>query len=249
MTRAAEKTFAGVLASNAQRASDELAFTFLSEKGDVAVTNGELYEKAQGIARRLRETLPLGARTMILFPPGIDYVASVFGCFAAGVIGVSAVPPHPARLHRTLPRLLAIAEDAEVEAVLTTQAIKESAQPLLSGGGDTPLAKAEWIASDDDAVMALTGSSDTLVDFTNEVAFLQYTSGSTATPRGVMLTQANLIENAASITKHFGMHDESVGFIWLPPYHDMGLIGGILQPVYIGAHCALMNPLTVIKRP
>lgn len=246
---AAYKTFASVLAANAERDADGLAFTFLSDKGDTVVTNLELYERAQAIARRLRETLPLGARTMILFPPGIDYVASVFGCFAAGVIGVSAVPPHPARLHRTLPRLLAIAEDADVEAVLTTEAIKETAQPLLAGGGDTPLAKADWIAADDEAVAALRTGSDAYIDEMSEVAFLQYTSGSTATPRGVMLTQTNLLENTASITRHFGMGPESIGFIWLPPYHDMGLIGGILQPVYCGVHCALMNPLAVIKRP
>lgn len=243
------KTFASVLAANAERNADGLAFTFLSDKGDTVVTNLELYERAQAIARRLRETLPVGARTMILFPPGIDYVASVFGCFAAGVIGVSAVPPHPARLHRTLPRLLAIAEDAEVEAVLTTEAIKETAQPMLAGGGDTPLAKADWIAADDAAVEALRASGGAYVDEVNEVAFLQYTSGSTATPRGVMLTQTNLLENSASITGHFGMGPDSIGFIWLPPYHDMGLIGGILQPVYMGVHCALMNPLAVIKRP
>lgn len=246
---AAYKTFASVLAANAERNADGLAFTFISDKGDTVVTNLELYERAQAIARRLRETLPVGARTMILFPPGIDYVASVFGCFAAGVIGVSAVPPHPARLHRTLPRLLAIAEDADVEAVLTTEAIKETAQPMLAGGGDTPLAKAEWIAADDAAVDALRAGSDAYVDEVSEVAFLQYTSGSTATPRGVMLTQTNLLENSASITRHFGMHKDSVGFIWLPPYHDMGLIGGILQPVFLGVHCALMNPLAVIKRP
>ena len=142
-----------------------------------------------------------------------------------------AYPPDPSRLERSLPRLEAIIRDAEPKVVLTLDVLTE----LLGGdvlATDT-LPAGSWFAP---------GAPD-------DVALLQYTSGSTAAPRGVMLTHANLLHNSDFIRRAFGNTERSCGVIWLPPYHDMGLIGGILQPVFVGFPCHLMSPFTMLQRP
>lgn len=244
-TRAKARTFGDILAGRAESTPDQLAFTFVHEgEDDEEVTYLEVHGRAQAVAAGLLDAVKPGSRALLLFAPGLDYVAAVFGCFQAGVVGVSASPPQPKRLNRTLPRLLAIAEDAQVDAVLTTAALREAAQPLFTD--DQPLARARWIAVDDAAADSEPG---VVPRGEADLAFMQYTSGSTSDPRGVMLSHGNLLSNSDVIARGFGHSRESRGFIWLPPYHDMGLIGGVLQPVYIGFPCALMSPIAVIKRP
>lgn len=242
-----EASFGAILAHRAEMEPDETVFTFLSDDGQQVedVTYRELHMRAQTIAGALLESHQPGSHTLLLFPPGLDYVASVFGCFQAGIVGVSAPPPQPKRLHRTLPRLTAIAADAEVESVLTSGFIRDAAQGFFEDGA---LKEAEWVAVDS---MPEPGSEVVADVALDALAFLQYTSGSTREPRGVMLSHRNLLTNSEIITEAFGHRPggESKGMIWLPPYHDMGLIGGILQPVHVGAPCVLMSPLAVIKRP
>jgi acyl-CoA synthetase (AMP-forming)/AMP-acid ligase II len=241
--------FAEQLAARAQASPDATAFIYLldGEGKEETITYARLHARASAIASQLAEHLSPGARTMILCPPGLDYVAALFGCFYAAVIGVSASPPHPKRLHRTLPRLLAIAADADVEAVLTTAAIRDGAQGLL--GGDHALSRSHWLTcEEEDGGEAPADWMPQPAD-PSDVAFLQYTSGSTGNPRGVMLTHGNLLSNSNFIARTFGHSPASRGFIWLPPYHDMGLIGGILQPVHVGFPCVLTSPITIIKQP
>jgi acyl-CoA synthetase (AMP-forming)/AMP-acid ligase II len=244
-------TFAEILTARADALPDKTAFVFLQEREreEQRLSFGSLRDRAQGVAARLHESLEPGSRALLLYAPGLDYVTAVFACFYAGVVGVSAYPPHPQRLARTLPRLYAIAADADVDAVLTTGALRDVARALLPE--DTPLSRAAWFATDD--VEAVDAAGDAVTQERSaeptELAFLQYTSGSTADPRGVMLSHRNLLENSDVIRRAFGLGEQSVGVLWLPPYHDMGLIGGILQPVYVGSTCVLMSPGTVIKRP
>lgn len=239
-------SFGEILAERARQAPDDVAFAFLrdGEADEETVTYRELNERALSIAGQLRQRVPAGSRVLLLFPPGIEYVAAVFGCFAARVVGVSATPPHPRRLERTLGRLLGIAADADVGAVLASGAIMDAAAALLTG--DQPLGRVPWIRATDQGGGALVEPEPARPD---GVAFLQYTSGSTSDPRGVMLTHANLLDNSSFIARAFGHSASSQGFIWLPPYHDMGLIGGILQPVYVGFPCVLTSPVAIIKRP
>jgi acyl-CoA synthetase (AMP-forming)/AMP-acid ligase II len=242
-----EASFGAVLAHRAEMEPDETVFTFLSDNGQDAeeVTYLQLHMRAQAIASALLESRKPGGHTLLLFPPGLDYVASVFGCFQAGVVGVSAPPPQPKRLHRTLPRLTAIAADAEVESVLTSAFIRDAAQQFFQNDA---LSRAEWIAID---ALPEAAKECVVEPDLNALAFLQYTSGSTREPRGVMLSHRNLLTNSEIITRAFGHRPatEDKGVIWLPPYHDMGLIGGVLQPVHVGGPCVLMSPLAVIKRP
>jgi acyl-CoA synthetase (AMP-forming)/AMP-acid ligase II len=240
------ESFGAALARRAEEMPSEAVFTFLDHDngGDETLSFSKLHRAAQDVAALLLEKIPGGGRALLLFPPGLDYVRAFYGCFQAGIVGVSAPPPQPKRLHRTLPRLISIAADAEIQAVLTTEFIRDAAKSFFEDG---PLAEVEWIATD---IAPDGGQVDVARPALADTAFLQYTSGSTRAPRGVMLSHENLLSNSDLITAAFEhVSGRNYGLIWLPPYHDMGLIGGLLQPVHAGGECILMSPLSVIKRP
>ncbi len=243
---------------------DQCAYTFLldGETDRVSLTYEELDRQARAIGALLQSLGAEGKRALLLYPPGLEYIAGFFGCLYGGSVAVPAYPPDPARLNRTLPRLQAIVADAQATLVLTTAPILSMAALLFNQAPD--LKALHWLATDDvfgdppaddskssphhpgqalaDEWQGPSGSGDTL-------AFLQYTSGSTAAPRGVMLTHANLLHNSALISNCFGHTPDSRGVIWLPPYHDMGLIGGIIQPLYGGFPVMLMSPIDFLKMP
>jgi acyl-CoA synthetase (AMP-forming)/AMP-acid ligase II len=239
-------TLGQILATRAQDSANALAFRF-SRDGIHAVEDlsfGELHARAQGIAGHLLDDVPVGSHALLLFEPGLDFVSALFACLQAGVVAVSAMATQPGRLHRVLPRLERISRDAEVSAVLTTSATMQTDRPLLESG--SRLAAADWIAVD--RVAARDGPG-VLAQNTEQLAFLQYTSGSTADPRGVMLSHANFLANSAVIAAGLRLSSESRGLCWLPASHDMGLITGILQPVILGFPTVLMPPLAVLKDP
>ncbi len=242
------RTFAEPLATQLEAMPEALAFTYLEdgEEDERSITFAELHERALGLAHDLRVWASPDDRALMLLPPGLDYITAIFGCFYAGVVGVSAPPPQPRRLEATLARLLAIADNAGVSTVITTAPFADAARAAIPA--DHPVSDARWLTADtsppstDTSIIARADPGD--------VAFLQYTSGSTAAPRGVRLTHANLLENSRFIYEGFG-HDPSLsrGFNWIPPFHDMGLIGAILQPVYGGGPSVLASPLAIVKRP
>jgi acyl-CoA synthetase (AMP-forming)/AMP-acid ligase II len=183
-----------------------------------------------------------GERVLLLYPSGLEYIAAFFGCLYAGAIAVTAYPPH---LHRSLDRVEAIVADAQAAVALTTSAfLAKTAQWFV----DAPdLATLCWLATD-----ALATIEDTWQEphiDSNSLAFFQYTSGSTGTPKGVMLSHANLLHNVSMLqsTGQHTEHDVVVG--WLPLYHDMGLIGTILHPMYVGCPSILMAPIAFLQRP
>jgi amino acid adenylation domain-containing protein len=219
-------------------------YTFLfSEENKEVCTYAELDRRARAVATRLERAGAVGERVLLLYPPGLAYIAAFFGCLYAGVV---AVPAYPPRRNRPAPRLAAIAQSAQAKFVLTDgDTLAESERLLVH----TPsLAALTWLdtenLSDEEAEAwippALTAES---------IAFLQYTSGSTSTPKGVILSHGNLLHNSKLIQGAFGTTTESRGVIWLPPYHDMGLIGGILQPLYTGFPVVLMPPIAFLQQP
>nr|WP_052313046.1 non-ribosomal peptide synthetase [Corallococcus coralloides] len=222
-------------------------YTFLGETGELEAswTHAELDLYARRIAGALAGVEP-GARAVLLYPPGLDYIAGFFGCLYAGLVAVPAYPPDPSRLERTLPRLRAIIEDSRATVVLTTSFILSMKEFLTDQAPE--LNGLHWAATDalepgaEDGWRPPVARPDTL-------AFLQYTSGSTGMPKGVMLTHGNLLHNLDAIHRSFRASADSVGVIWLPPYHDMGLIGGILEPLNGGFPVTLMSPLTFLRRP
>ncbi|WP_434300845.1 amino acid adenylation domain-containing protein [Corallococcus exiguus] len=240
-------TLVELLLGRAETKPDERLYTFLEEDGpDAELTYRGLDARARRIAVALQESTPAGERAVLLYPPGLEYVAGFFGCLYAGVVAVPAYPPDPMRLERTLPRLRAIIQDAQATVVLTTSFVLSMKEALFEFAPD--LAALRWVATDELPEGGEAGWRGTQAD-PESLAFLQYTSGSTGTPRGVMLSHGNLLHNLRLISGAFQVRADSAGVIWLPPYHDMGLIGGILQPLYAGFACTLMSPMTFLKNP
>ncbi|WP_404791146.1 condensation domain-containing protein [Altericista sp. CCNU0014] len=221
------------------------AYTYLD--GDLIVnswTYQQLNCRSCAIAAHLQSLHLVGERALLLYPPGLEFIAAFLGCLYAGVI---AVPAYPPRNQRNTPRILAIAQDADAAIALTTSTVFPQIQPLLSSkSSDRDL---RWLVTDDlDLLPGETWQTLAEID-SNSIAMLQYTSGSTGTPKGVMLSHRNLMHNAA-VTYQVMAHSAESRFIsWLPMYHDMGLIGGILQPLYGGFPCTLMAPATFLQSP
>ncbi len=202
-----------------------------------------LDERARAIGAWLQEAGAAGERVLLLYPPGLEFITAFFGCLYAGAV---AVPAYPPRANRTLLRLQAIASDAEAKVALTNAATLAKVDALLD---QAPQLKGMlWLATEDaPAGLAETWrrpdvNSDTL-------AFLQYTSGSTALPKGVMVSHGNLMHNERLIQQACEHTEQSTFVGWLPLYHDMGLIGNVFQPIYLGAACVLMSPVAFLQRP
>jgi amino acid adenylation domain-containing protein len=241
MSRETTTSFARLLWDRAQWTPDRIGYTFLSEpKG--ALSYGALHERAAAIAARLLAVAAPGDRAVLLIPPGPDYVAGFFGCLYAGIIAVPAYPPLD---ERQVPRLLSVIDNARPALVLTDAMLAAPTRELLPRREVS--AGLRVLALDDaDGPPPLRVPPDTGRD---DVAFLQYTSGSAGEPKGVVVSHGNLLDNSEAIRVLFGHDEHSQGVIWLPPYHDMGLIGGILQPLYAGFPVALMSPLDFLARP
>jgi acyl-CoA synthetase (AMP-forming)/AMP-acid ligase II len=242
------RTLVDVLRYRAARQPGSRLFSFLAhgEAADGHLTYGGLDQRARAIGAELQRMGMAGQRVLLLYQPSLDYVAAFMGCLYGGVVAVPSYPPDPFRMERTFPRFHAIVTDSGASGVLTTGAILDLAGELLDEHPDFQgLARLATDTIPDHAAEAWRPPG---VD-ASTVAFLQYTSGSTAQPKGVILTHRNLMANLALIYESFAVRPGSSGMIWLPPYHDMGLIGGILQPIYGGLTVALMSPLDFLQRP
>jgi acyl transferase domain-containing protein/acyl-CoA synthetase (AMP-forming)/AMP-acid ligase II/acyl carrier protein len=220
-------------------------YTFLEdgETAEISLSNQALDQQARAIGATLQALNTSDSRIVLLFPPGLDYIAAFFGCVYAGAIAVPAYPPRP---NRSLERLQAIVKDAQPSVVLTTDAILNTLKRQTTRLPE--LNYLTWIATDT-VDPQISNQWQELSLIPNTLAFLQYTSGSTASPKGVMITHAHALCNLALICDRFEHTSESRGIIWLPPYHDMGLIGGILQPLYVGMAVTLLSPVMFLQKP
>jgi 8-amino-7-oxononanoate synthase len=239
--------FVDLLRFRADHQGDDRAFIYLvdGESEERHITYAELDRQARAIGAWLQAMgLGMGGeRALLLYPAGIDFIAAYFGCLYGGVV---AVPAYPPRRNRRMTRIESIADDCEAKVVLCTANVLDHAQSVLD---ETPmLAGLHWAATDrlesntEDRWRRPQIHDDML-------AFLQYTSGSTGTPKGVMLTHKNLMHNSAQICYAYEHTRSGTGVFWLPSYHDMGLIGGILQPLFIGRPNTLMSPMSFLQKP
>jgi acyl-CoA synthetase (AMP-forming)/AMP-acid ligase II len=247
-------SFVDVLRARCEEEPERIAFLFEDEGEPERLSYGELDERACRVAGALQACGARGERVLLLYPPGLDYVAGLFGCLYAGAVAVPAYPPDPMRPARTLPRLMGIVRDARATAILTTRTIRGALEQRV--GAEVGAAECGWVVAEGGAVVegGIVAESASRAWRPpplrrEDLALLQYTSGSTAAPRGVLLTHANLLHNSEYIRRAFRHGSSSCGVIWLPPYHDMGLVGGVLQPVYAGFPCVLMAPVTFLRRP
>ncbi|MDH1549377.1 MULTISPECIES: non-ribosomal peptide synthetase [Pseudomonas] len=236
------------LAQRAAQTPDRIALRFLADAPheQAVLSYRELDQRARTIAAALQARASFGDRAVLLFPSGPDYVVAFFGCLYAGVIAVPAYPPESARQHHQQ-RLLSIIADAEPRLLLTVAALHDSLQGLEALAAEAA-----------PALLAVDGLDPALADTWQEpalssqdIAFLQYTSGSTALPKGVQVSHGNLVANEQLIRSGFGidLNPDDVIVSWLPLYHDMGLIGGLLQPIFSGVPCVLMSPGYFLARP
>jgi amino acid adenylation domain-containing protein len=224
---------------------ERLAYVFLAdgEDDERPLSYGALDLRARAVAARLQALGLGGERVLLLFPPGLEYAAAFLGCLYAGAVAVPAYPPAGSR---GVPRLLSILADCAPRAVLTTAALLAAVERLREASGG--LASIPCLDVDGiDAAEAAGWRDPGLTG--DDLAFLQYTSGSTSAPKGVMISHGNLVANEGMIQEAFGTEESSVVVSWLPLYHDMGLIGGLLHPLWLGASCVLLSPLHFLQRP
>ena len=241
-------TLVEILHGRALQQPEQRAYTYLADgetEGD-HLTYAALECQARSIGALLQGCQASGERALLLYPAGLEFIAAFFGCLYAGVIAVPLPPPNLAQPQRTLPRLLAIIRDAQPLVVLTTSAILSNAQGLFTHAPE--LQKMRWLATDNVTSRLAQEWRDPAVT-SNTVALLQYTSGSTAEPKGVVISHGNLLHNSAYINRVFALIPDSVTVTWLPAFHDMGLTNGIIQPVYKGRPCYLMPPVSFLMRP
>jgi len=244
--RSEPATLVELLRSRADVQADVRAFTFLDDKGSESetLTYLELDRKARAIAAVLQRLGARGTPVLLLYPPSLEFIAAFFGCLYAGALAVPAYPPRPNQFGT---RLQAIRRDTDAAIALTTR------PTLLSRGGAAAAQSAEfaglqWIATDTLDISESDQWRDPAVS-SDSIAFLQYTSGSTVTPKGVMVTHGNLIYNERMIELAFEHTEQSIVLGWLPLYHDMGLIGNVLQPLFLGIPCILMSPVDFLLKP
>src|SRR5918992_3181056 len=231
------------------------AYTFLTdeEQKEVHLTYEELDRRARAIATFLQSWGRMGARALLLHPPGLDYITALFGCLYAKVIAIPAYPIHPTQSNRTLtlPHLQAIAKDAGATLALTTQDILSSMEFLISSQQEPraeELASLRWIATDDIEDGLEDGWKEPAIT-SETLAYLQYTSGSTRMPKGVMVSHGNVMHNSAGIQERWQIPSDGEMVSWLPLHHDLGLVGGVLVPFCHGYHSTLMSPSSFVKWP
>ncbi len=238
-------TLVDLLEWRARFQPERTAYTFLvdGEAEGISLNWGQLHRKAQLVGKRLASIGAGGKHVLLLYPSDLEYVAAFFGCLYAGAV---AVPAYPPRMNRTLHRLQAIVADSQATLALSVSSIRDRIEPFCDQFPN--LKSLKWLTTDDLEEdlqgdwrhPSLTGETP---------AFLQYTSGSTSQPKGVIVSHGNLLHNQRMIQQAFGQTESSIIVGWLPLYHDMGLIGNVLQTLFVGARCVLMSPAAFLQSP
>ena len=224
---------------------DRVAYIFLrdGENEEMRLTYEELDRRARATASLLSSSVAYGKRALLLYPSGLEYIISFFGCLYAGAVAVPCFPP---RTNRPAERIGAIAKDSGAEIILTTGAINANLPDRLRHA--PYLSDLAWLSEDNCPSGSevrwkepeITGDS---------LAFLQYTSGSTSAPKGVMVSHHNILHNAGMLQKAFRTDRQSVFVSWLPLFHDMGLIAIVLHALYVGVPCIFMSPESFLQKP
>ena len=239
------ETYIEVIKNRCLEKPEHTVFRFLNDgvNENESLTFHQLETRSKALGSEFQRTGDKGDRILLLFPPGLSYVASIFACFYSGFI---AVPAYPPRRNQKLNRLHTIISDAGAKTALVSQKVYDDIQRNFAD--DEVLSNMHWLVYeqiDDDKA---NNFKETEIE-PNDIALLQYTSGSTGNPKGVMLTQLNLLYNSEYIRQTFEFDENSVGVNWLPIFHDMGLIGGVLQSAYLGVSNVGMPPTAFLKNP
>lgn len=231
-------TWVDLLSKWAAQQPDQVAFQLWNDGAALSgrLTYADLDGRSRAMAAQLQQRSLQGERVLLLCPPGFDYVVAFCACLYAGAIAVPMYPPRP---NQSLERFQRIARDVQAALMLATSTQKLPPETLST----LPCLRVDRVGAE----AAIDWQVPTIAP--EDIAFLQYTSGSTGTPKGVQISHRNLMHNVAAISRKFGLNHHSEGVCWLPPYHDMGLIGGMLTSLYQGALTTLMSPVDFLQRP
>ena len=223
---------------------DERGYVFLSDKGEeeAALTFGELHRRAVAVAAQLAARGSPGDRALLLFGPGLDFIIAYFGCVLAGMIAVPMMLP---RRSSSLGSSASIAANASPRFLMTSDRVQSTRADVI---GRFSAPQRHWIITDQVEAMNEAHPRPPIAA-PDDIAFLQYTSGSTSDPKGVIVTHRNLIENLEMMRQVLGNTRQSTYASWIPLYHDMGLIANVLQSLYVGSLCVLLAPITFMQRP
>src|SRR5690348_5002549 len=232
------------LSLRADDTPDSISYKFLTAgEESEALTFRELATRVRAIAARLQQLNAGGERALLLFPAGIEYICAFYGCLASGTV---AIPAYPPRMNRNLERLDAIVKDAAPTVALTTSSVFQQIQSQFA---DAPhLQSLNWIVSSEIPLEEADGWSEPHLD-ADSVAFLQYTSASTARPKGVIVSHGNILHNQLLMKEAVSHTCETIAVSWLPLFHDMGLISVVLASLYNGMSCHLLSPAEFLKQP
>lgn len=234
--------------SRADSHGDKRIYTFLkngeTEAGDLSFAEVDRISRA--VAATLQETTAAGERVLLMYAPGLDFITGFLGCLYAGVVTVPAYAPNPVRPERYMPRLSAIAASAGTSTILTTSDQASRLQPLMR---EFKAFESARILESDKLDPSEAGNWKPAPTHAGTLALLQYTSGSTSKPKGVMVSHGNILHNLAFIHDREANDTNSISVTWLPSFHDMGLLEGILSPLYGAYPLYLMSPLAFIQRP
>jgi len=242
-------TLVDFLENWAQSQPERVLYRFLPDgEGSPEIrTYAAMTERARAIASHLQHCR--GERALLLFHSGLEFLEAFLGCLYAGV---TAVPAYPPRKNHNMARLQAIIEDCQPRLVLTTEKAMRLAEPLFRDAfgalGNAALTDLQWLATESVASVDA-GAYDNIRPGPEDLAFLQYTSGSTGNPKGVMVSHRNLVVNEHMIHVALGSDRDMHLVGWIPLFHDMGLIGIALHPIYLGGDALLMPPAAFLQKP
>jgi amino acid adenylation domain-containing protein len=239
-------TLVNLLREQAAKSPDRTILRFVGDKDDdeLCLTYAEVDRRARSIAALLQSLGASGERALVLHQPGLAYITALLGCLYAGVI---AVPAYPPRFNRPMTRLREIVVDAQARFALTTSTALDRMAHHIEG--EPALAALKWLATDQAEQHDASNEWQPICDDPNAIAVLQYTSGSTSTPKGVVLSHANFIYNISALAQLRDADSDDRFVSWLPPYHDMGLVGATLLPLCIGIEAILLAPSAFLQRP
>ncbi len=244
------QSFVALLRHRASAQSQQTGYLFLRdnnpEKDLEQLSYAQLDQKARAIAAMLQTSGEPGQRVLLLQQPGLHFITSFFGCLYAGAIAVTTYPVHRGRLKQALPRICDLLKDAECSTVLTTA---EMAEGFTTAWNEVVGTHAPLVIASDTIGLNEAEKWHAPAVGRDSVAFLQYTSGSTSSPRGVAVTHGNMLHNSELIARGFESDSRSMGISWLPPYHDMGLIGGIIKPLFVGFPVVILSPYAFLQQP
>ncbi|MBH0207102.1 MAG: AMP-binding protein, partial [Nitrospira sp.] len=232
-----------------RRNPDALAYALVRDSLELEsqLTYRQLERQVRSLAYRLAHEVKPGTRALLLYPPGLDVACAFWACLYAGLVPVPAPAPDPIRMKHSVPRLRNIIDDAQASLILTNSSIMALSSECALPKNVGPIT---WMAIDHPVADATDSISIDMPRLdSSALAYLQYTSGSTASPRGVVISHGNVLAHCKALTLAGQVEDSSRSLCWLPYFHDYGLLHGIIAPFYAGIPAYLMSPITFLRRP